>query len=206
MEGITSMLDVTDSPPEEVVTELAELRTKLDRNNSSKALDQNVLIGTWNLQTFGGLIEKWESGPNDTPKQDLHSLVLIAEIISRFDVIAVQEVRDDLKALRHLLHVLGTHWGLSLTDVTKGNVGNGERIAFLFDTRRVHLSGLTCELVVPQEQLDQIDPDALNQQFARTPYAVSFRSEGKTFTLITLHVLYGDASEERVPELKAIAE
>ena len=51
-----------------------------------------------------------------------------------------------------------------------------------------------------------IGPGALGRQFARTPYAVSFRSGSKTFVLVTLHVLYGDDEEERLPELRAIAE
>ena len=119
---------------------------------------------------------------------------------------AIQEARDNLKALHHLLKALGPNWGLSLTDVTEGAPGNGERMAFLLDTRRVVPSGLACEIVVPEEQLDRVDPDALRRQFARTPYAVSFRSGTKTFILVTLHVLYGESAEERVPELRAIAE
>ena len=130
----------------------------------------------------------------------------IAEIISRFDVIAVQEVKDNLKCLRHLCKLLGNSWAFTLTDVTRGDPGNGERLAFLFDTRKVQLSGLACELVVPQEQLDRISVDALEEQFARTPYAVSFRSGEKTFILVTLHVIYGKNAAERVPELTAIAE
>jgi endonuclease/exonuclease/phosphatase family metal-dependent hydrolase len=90
--------------------------------------------------------------------------------------------------------------------VTKGAPGNGERLAFLFDTRKVQLSGLACELVVPEEQLDKIAPDALEKQFARTPYAVSFQSAGKTFILVTLHVIYGKKASQRIPELKAISE
>jgi exonuclease III len=35
---------------------------------------------------------------------------------------------------------------------------------------------------------------------------VSFRSGTKTFILVTLHVLYGEDGEERLPELRAIAE
>jgi endonuclease/exonuclease/phosphatase family metal-dependent hydrolase len=35
---------------------------------------------------------------------------------------------------------------------------------------------------------------------------VSFRSGVKTFILITLHVLYGEKEEERLPEIRAIAE
>ena len=79
-------------------------------------------------------------------------------------------------------------------------------MAFLFDTRRVVPSGLACEIVVPEERLGAIGPGALGRQFARTPYAVSFRSGTKTFVLVTLHVLYGEREEERLPELAAIAE
>jgi hypothetical protein len=50
-----------------------------------------------------------------------------------------------------------------------------------------------------------VSASGLERQFARTPYAVSFLSCGQTFTLITLHVDYGDTAADRVPELKAIA-
>ena len=144
------MPKITDPPPQAIAAELAELRTALDQYIPPKALDRNLLIGTWNLRAFGDLTEKWKSGANDTPKRDLHSLLCIAEIISRFDVIALQEVKANLKALRHMLRVLSPNWGLSLTDVARGDPGNGERMAFLFDTRKVQLSGLACELVVPR--------------------------------------------------------
>lgn len=200
------MPKITDPPPLEIAAELAELRATLDKDIPAKALDYNLLIATWNIRAFGDLTEKWKSGANDRPKRDLHALRGIAEIVSRFDVIALQEVRANLKGLRHMLKVLGPNWGLILTDVIKGDPGNGERMAFLFDTRKVQLSGLACELVVPQEQFDKIAPDALDRQFARTPYAVSFQSGGKTFILVTLHAIYGKKAEERIPELKAIAE
>jgi endonuclease/exonuclease/phosphatase family metal-dependent hydrolase len=200
------MLTPTEPPPDEVLADLAQLRSALDEEVPAKALDRNLLIGTWNIRAFGDLTEKWKSAEEDSPKRDLLSLLCIAEILSRFDVIAVQEAKDNLKALRHLIHALGPDWGLSLTDVTEGAPGNAERMAFLFDTRRVQLSGLACEIVVPEEQLGPIGSDALQRQFARTPYAVSFRSAQKTFILITLHVLYGEDEEERLPEIRAIAE
>jgi endonuclease/exonuclease/phosphatase family metal-dependent hydrolase len=210
VEDLDQLTEITNPPPDEVLADLSWLRLALDDDEKggvpAKALDRNLLIATWNIRAFGDLTEKWESAEADSPKRDLHSLLCIAEIVSRFDVIAIQEARDNLKALRHLIHALGPDWGLSLTDVTEGAPGNGERMAFLFDTRRVQLSGLACEIVVPEEQLERIEPGALQKQFARTPYAVSFRSGEKTFILITLHVLYGENEEERLPELKAIAE
>ncbi len=199
------MPSITDPLPPELAAELAELRLQLDQDIPRKVLDHNVLIATWNLRAFGGLTEKWESEPKDSPKRDLYSLRCIAEIIARFDVVALQEVRGDLKSLRHMLKFLGEHWGLILTDETKGSSGNWERMAYLFDMRKVNISGLACELVVPPEMLESIDPGALRRQFARTPYAVSFRSAHKTFILVTLHVLYGKDAAERLPEVKAIA-
>jgi endonuclease/exonuclease/phosphatase family metal-dependent hydrolase len=199
------MTTVTDPLPTEIAADLESLRDELDGRIPPRTVERNLLIATWNLRAFGGLTEKWVSEEGDSPKRDLQSVHVIAEILRRFDVIALQEVRGNLKALRHTLKLLGSDWGLVLTDVTRGAQGNGERLGFLFDQRKVQMSGLAAELVVPQEELDSIEPDALQRQFARTPYAVSFRCGSQTFVLVTLHVLYGKASRDRVPELRAIA-
>jgi len=92
-----------------------------------------------------------------------------------------------------------------MTDVTKGSAGNFERLAFVFDTRKIRLSGLACEIVLPEKD-PKIESGAMVSQFARTPYAVSFYSAGHTFILCTLHVKYGKGPQDRIPELKAIAQ
>jgi len=53
--------------------------------------------------------------------------------------------------------------------------------------------------------LNEIGEAALQRQFARTPYAVSFKAGEATFILTTLHVTYGRSSAERIPELMEIA-
>jgi len=194
---------MTDAPPDEVREDLQRLRTALDQAIPARELDRNLLLGTWNIRAFGGLTEKWKAEDDDSPKRDLHALYCVAEIVSRFDVVAIQEVKADLKALRHMLKVLGPDWGLILTDVTLGARGNDERLAFVFDTRRVKPSGLAGELVVPDEW--KLEQGVLDRQFARTPYAVSFISAGRTFILVTLHVLFGDKPEDRLAELRTIA-
>jgi hypothetical protein len=82
----------------------------------------------------------------------------IAEIVKRFDVLAVQEVKGNLKALRHLMKALGKDWGFLLTDITKGDKGNGERLAFIYDKRRVGPSGLAGEIVVPEVAPIPLEP------------------------------------------------
>jgi len=196
---------ITDFPPKNILAELSSLKDDLNRKIPEKKLDRNILIATWNLRAFGNLTRKWKSEKGDSPKRDMHSILCIAEIISRFDVIALQEVKSNIRALRDTMKILGKNWGLILTDVTRGSAGNGERMAYLFDTRRIQLSGLACELVVPKEQLKKIGKDALEEQFVRTPYAVGFRSNDTTFILVTLHIKYGRNYKSRQPELKAIA-
>jgi endonuclease/exonuclease/phosphatase family metal-dependent hydrolase len=188
-----------------VQADIDALREHLSAAIPSKRLDENLLIATWNLRSFASLTREWTSGDADSPKRDLRGLLAIGEIIRRFDVVAIQEVKGDLRALRDLMKWLGPDWAFLMTDVNLGSAGNSERMAFVFDRRRVELSGLACELVVPQEWLGEIAADALRKQFARTPYAVSFLSGEHTFILVTLHVDYGDSSAERIPELKGIA-
>ena len=199
------MYTINDIPPPEVQNNLNLLKADLDSKIPFKKLDQNLLIATWNIRAFGNITRKWESQDADTPKRDLHSVLCIAEIISRFDIIAVQEVKDNLRGLRDTLKVLGSNWSFILTDVNKGKVGNGERMAYIFDTRRVHLSGLAGELVVPDEWEDNIGDNALSKQFVRSPYAVSFQSNKQTFILVTLHILYGKSPKDRIDELRGIA-
>ncbi len=200
------MPTILETPPIEVQNNLILLSNDLDLKIPSKRLDKNFLIASWNIRAFGNLTRKWDSDDTDSPKRDLHSVLCIAEIIKRFDVIAVQEVKSNIRALRDTLKVLGHHWSLILTDVSKGSSGNGERMAYIFDTRRVNLSGLAGELVVPNEWVNKISTNALDEQFVRTPYAVSFRSNKQTFILVTLHIKYGKKSKERIKELKGIAQ
>src|SRR6187401_1697525 len=96
------MPQITDPPPDDVAADLARLRQALDATLPPR-LGDNLLIATWNLRAFGSLTQKWHSGANDSPKRDLAAALCIAEIVSRFDVIAIQEVKADLRALRDLL-------------------------------------------------------------------------------------------------------
>lgn len=199
------MPTITEEPPQSAAGDLAALRAHLDLTVPAKQAQDNLLIATWNLRAFASLTRKWTAGGSDTPKRDLRGLLAIGEIVRRFDVIALQEVKGDLRALRDLLRWLGEDWAFLMTDITLGDAGNDERMAFLFDTTRLKPSGLACELVVPSDWLSEVGPEALRKQFARTPYAVSFKAQDTTFILVTLHVTYGDPTVERLPELKGIA-
>jgi len=199
------MPNILDPLPQDLRPRFQALSDNLDIRIPAKKIGRNLLIATWNIRAFGDLSRIWTSGQDDSPRRDLSSIKYITEIISRFDVIAIQEVKANIRAFRDMMKLLGPNWSFILTDVTAGSAGNGERMAYVFDTRRVNLSGLASEIVVPKEWLKEVGKDALREQFVRSPYAVSFRSESKTFILVTLHIIYGKKSKDRIAELKGIA-
>jgi endonuclease/exonuclease/phosphatase family metal-dependent hydrolase len=195
---------VSDPLPAPLAEQFLALRTALDDRIPAKALDRNLLVGTWNIRALGDVTEKWRSEEGDEPVRDLFDLRCIAEVLSRFDVVAIQEVRGNLTALQTIMTALGPNWGTIMTDVTRGKAGNNERMVFAFDLRRVRPSGLAGELVVAIETGTSVSPTGLDRQFARTPYAVSFVADRIQLTLVTLHVLYGE-EKERAQELREIA-
>jgi exonuclease III len=171
-----------------------------DSKMPQKIVDGNLLIGSWNIRNFGVIHESWRDKP-DSPKRNLRSLVYITEIIKRFDVIAIQEVKADTSGIRLLLkEFLGPDWGLIVSDVSAGAKGNNERLAFIYDKRRVVPSGLAGEIVLPSEAGS--DP---TQQFDRTPYIVGFQAEGESFALLTAHIRYGDQPEDRLGEIRSLS-
>jgi endonuclease/exonuclease/phosphatase family metal-dependent hydrolase len=196
---------ITDPPPAEVADELARLRAKLDQVVPAKQPDQNLVVGTWNVRDFDKVTDTWRSTPGDSPIRDVSNVACIAEVVRRFDVAAIQEVRQSAQAFLLMMQALGKDWAFLVTDVTRGKAGNNERLAFVFDRTRVRPAGLACELVVAAEAAG-ISEDVLKDQFARTPYGVSFSSGSNSITLVTLHVTYGTGPLDRVAELTEIAQ
>jgi hypothetical protein len=126
------MDQITDLIPLVIQNELQNLNLDLDSKIPAKKLDKNLLVATWNIRAFGDVTKKWQSEDDDSPKRDFHSIACIAEIMNRFDVIAVQEVKGNIRALRYAMKLLGNNYSLILTDVNRGKVGNGERMAYIF--------------------------------------------------------------------------
>jgi Endonuclease/Exonuclease/phosphatase family len=188
--------------PIAAIEDLVRLKQRIeDSNIPPKIVDDNLLIGSWNIRGFGAVSESWRDKA-DSPRRNLRSLVYISEIIKCFDVIAIQEVKEDTAGVRLLLRdFLGPNWGLIVSDVSAGSKGNNERLAYLYDKRRVTPSGLAGEIVLPPGAGG--DPA---QQFDRTPYIVGFQAGDESFALLTAHIRYGDQPEDRIGEIKSLSE
>jgi endonuclease/exonuclease/phosphatase family metal-dependent hydrolase len=99
-----------------------------------------VRIATWNLREFDA---------NSYGKRSQESKAYIAEILSNFDLIALQEIRRDLGPLNDVKYLLGPNWDYIATDVTEGTSGNDERMAFLFNRDKVLFRHVAGELTLP---------------------------------------------------------
>jgi endonuclease/exonuclease/phosphatase family metal-dependent hydrolase len=184
------------------VDRLLDLRKQLKKEIPPRDLERTLLLATWNIREF------------DSPKfggRAAESYYYIAEILSHFDLIALQEVYRDLEALQQVQRILGPDWKFIFTDETMGSAGNKERLAFLYDTRKVTFGGLASEIVIPDQFIKgeggkrEIKP---SRQLSRTPLAVGFKSGWTNFVLTTVHIYYGDAKAEdptRVEEINAVA-
>ena len=188
--------------PKIVVEDIVRLRRRIEKSQIPlKQVDQNLIIGTWNVRQFSRIYQKWDENAGN-PKRNLRAMAYIAEIIKRFDVIAIQEVKADTSGIHMLVEqFLGNDWGLIMSDISAGSGGNTERLAFVFDRRRVQPSGLAGEIVLP--------PTAEGNpmtQFDRTPYIVGFKSLQDHFALLTAHIKYGRIPTDRISEIKSLAE
>ena len=192
MPSYTSIKQIgNDAEKARVVDRLLALRAQLSRDIPAKTATDTLLLATWNIREFGD-------------NRTRESLQYLAEIISRFDLVAVQEVSSNLKGLKDLVSLLGHNWDYIVTDSTEGKVGGGERMAFIYDRCKVFFRKMAGELVLPKGKL--IGKDEL--QFARTPFSVSFQAGWFRFILTTVHILYGGNKKEdpnRINEIDAVA-
>ena len=145
--------------------------------------DTSLLLATWNIRDFDS--NKFGWGPR-LPE----TFYYIAEMMACFDLIAVQEMNEDLAPFRKLMRILGREWDYIVTDVTEGQGGNGERMAFVYNTEKVWFRKVAGEIVLPEGQLvvaqkkvrakDQPDIPSTSvetkQQFSRSPFLDAFQS------------------------------
>ena len=88
---------------------LLKLREALQSEIPQRGIAGSLVLASWNIREFDSTAY---GARKDEP------LYYIAEIIDHFDLVAVQEVRDDLTALERLMDLLGWWWTYLLTDVT----------------------------------------------------------------------------------------
>jgi endonuclease/exonuclease/phosphatase family metal-dependent hydrolase len=179
----------------DVAKRLLSLRNRLEKQVPQRNALSSLLLATWNIRELGA-DEKFGTRLDE-------SLLYIAEIISHFDLVAMQEVNENLSDLQELVKLLGGWWDYLVTDVTLGASGNSERIAFIYDSRKVRFDHLAGELVLPDGKKKKV------VQPARTPFMCAFKAGWRRLTLCSVHIFFGKSKPDdprRIEEIRAISE
>lgn len=222
---------IPDADRKRVVANLKALRAQLDAEVPPKDSEAELLLATWNIRDFGKSDgERWGMGTR-FPESHFY----IAEILSRFDFVALQEICA-LEEWKTVMKILGPDWEWIASDVTEDSLGgNKERLTYLWDRRKVHFQNVAGELVLPtkllitrylDEEHDKdgdnvhdnpkpndrtlIDGKPIGQQFRRTPFTALFQAGWFKFEICTAHLYYGtDESnplKERIEEIERIGQ
>ncbi len=188
-----------------IIAGIKRLRKQFaDMNFPSKKTSESLILGTWNIRNFDD--DRFNYGP-----RMIESFYYIAEIISHFGIIAVQEVCADLAPLDYLMVLLGQQYDYIVTDVTHSSLGgNEERLGFIYDKSKVRFKGVAGEIVLPKNMLISEETDR-HRQFSRTPFGAEFQSGWFKFLFSTVHIYFGKNSlrseqyARRVKEIEAVA-
>lgn len=150
-----------------------------------------LLVATWNIANLG------------VHKRRDDDLKVIAAILSWFEVVAIQEVADNLDDFLGLIAHLPDQFDWIFND----RAGNDERSAFIYDTRRVRLSPKIGEVVVVESDRKHIKLPGIERDFDgfnRNPYLAGFYVESAQILLANCHLIYGpqSSSADRLASLE----
>lgn len=147
----------------------------------------HLLLASWNIANLG-------DGAQIRTDRDIR---IIAEMLSWFDLIAVQEVKEDLTDLFRVMAELPGSYDTVFSD----EAGNNERMAFVFDSARVTRLQLAGEVAIPPASHRYIKIEGSEQKFRgfdRNPYTVAFDCEGFVMTVANAHLYFGSGSKQSV--------
>ena len=104
--------------------------------------DGSLILSSFNIRKLGDVAKKTDG-----------SFALIARYIAQCDLVAVQEVLEDLAALKHVVALVsaeaGEPFGFVVSDITGGRGATGssvERLAYVYRESRVTLGNVTADL------------------------------------------------------------
>jgi len=129
-----------------------------------------ISVCSWNLLNFG------------KTKSD-KEIEFIANTVSAFDVIAIQEVvagyggAQAVARLHDELNRKGAKWDYSVSEPTVSSPHKTERYAFIWKTSKLRKVG------------DAWLEEKYNKEIDREPFFIRLNSNGKTFTLVNFHAI-----------------
>jgi len=169
----------------DVAAERVRLRAHRKKRGIPRRAKDKLLAATWNIANLGA---------QERRSQDRE---LLAEIIGWFDLVAVQEVRENFGELFDIHQKLPSSYRVLMSD----SAGNNERMAFLYDGRKLEALEEIGEIAFPPSEYDTIklEGNPLSfDGFDRTPYLAAFRFGESSYVFVNVHLFYGTAKPPSV--------
>ena len=163
----------------DVGSEIKNLRKHKKARGIPKREKDKLLVATWNLANLGAQQRR---------DQDRS---LIAEIISWFDIVGIQECRENFSDLFDLHAKLPASYRVIMSDAS----GNNERMAFLYDSKKLTLLEEIGEIAFPPSRYKSIKLPGITRKFEgfdRTPYLAAFSAASTSFIFVNVHLYFGD--------------
>ena len=176
---------------------LSALEIQAEEHEAVAVPDGRILrFATWNI--------KW-LGDDEKQKRDADDLRRIADVLSKYHFIAIVELmhKKDLDVIMTNLSKMGRDYGCLVSPkVGWLNHSYQEYYAFLYDKELVS--------VVEMGELYPGSTKRNEGPFNRSPYWATFRAGKFDFSVIAVHIYWGDRTEEKIKkrqeEVRALGE
>ncbi len=169
----------------DVPSEIERLRAHKKIRGIPDRTSDTLLVGTWNIANLGAQARR---------DQDRE---LIAEVLSWFDVIAIQECRENFADLSDIEHKLRHSFRVIMSDAS----GNNERLAILYDANKLKLLEEIGEIAFPPSRYKFVKLPGINGKFDgfdRTPYLAAFGAGATSLMFVNVHLYYGDEKPKSI--------
>jgi endonuclease/exonuclease/phosphatase family metal-dependent hydrolase len=157
--------------------------THLRQHKKARAIPKRepgkLLVATWNIANLGA-----------QQRRDQHRAI-IAEILGWFDIVAIQECRENFGDLFDLHDKLPKSYRVIMSDAA----GNNERMAFLYDSKKLAALEEIGEIAFPPSRYKTIKLPGIQQRFDgfdRTPYLAAFAAGSTSLMFANVHLFFGD--------------
>ncbi|MHC4952553.1 MAG: endonuclease/exonuclease/phosphatase family protein [Planctomycetota bacterium] len=160
----------------------------------------HLLLTSWNIANLGA------------QKRKPAALEVIAHLMKRFDLIAVQEVNSRFDQFIKIVEKMGRRFSYVMTDTA----GNQERLAYIYRKSKVKPRELFGELALrPREypkrtvrvrykkgktEKVEVFKKFRFTPFDRNPFIGSFRSGNIDFTVVNVHLYFGSFQDSKTKE------
>ncbi len=119
--------------------------------------------------------------------RDEHTWRFLAEVLSHFDLLAVQEVLEDMEGLRHLEELMGEDFGMVVSDTTGSFPNEGglaERLAFIFNWTIVNRKEMVTDVTFDRSKVLQViaeEGDAIQEAVESAKQNEEYRKKLKRY-------------------------